>query len=652
MSNILFLDTETFSEVDIRKAGGAKYARDPSTEILMLTWALNDGPVHYEDLTAAPITYVVRSLIENHSVVKVAHNAPFDKDILEHCLGIKTLWSAWKCSQALAYSLGFTGSLGDIQDALGFAEDLAKIKEGKTLIRRFSMPQPKNHKVRRWTRENDPEGWQKFGDYAIRDTASMRDMWRMLEGYRSMSEFEWDVWRSTNEMNDRGIPIDPTLVDNAIDMVDQSKDILKGQMLSITGLENPCSNHQLTEWLTSRGLRMPNMQAATVDNMLKTMPDSTTKDVLRMKRTISQTAVTKWSSVKAMLCSDNTVKGQFQYRGASRTGRDASRGINLQNLRRPPKGDMDRLVDYIYKGDVALLDLVYGTPLEFLAGTVRGAITAPEGAMLVVSDLSSIESRVLGWLSGCVRMNNIFAEGKDTYKDFAVELFNTDYESVTKDQRTFSKPPVLGAGYMMGARGLAAYAESMGTIMTEDEAKHAVDTFRNVYHEIPALWTWIMQALEYVLTSGQSIQGYYMAIYLERDYLFILLPSGRPIAYYKPVWQMWLTPVGDRMSFTYMGVNRFKPQPTWERVAAHAGGVVENIIQAVARDILMHWVYKVNPYSSIVGRVHDEIIIVEQENTAKEMLDKVNHEISKGVVWAPGLLLAAEGFVAKHYTKD
>jgi len=397
---------------------------------------------------------------------------------------------------------------------------------------------------------------------------------------------------------------------------------------------------------------LPNLQAGTIDDALDSGALSPlVNSVLKKKRIIGQTAVTKWNSIQKMLCPDNTLKGMFTHMGASRTWRDASRGVNLQNLRHPPKGSMDELVQYLYYGDLGLLNMVMGEPLDFLARTVRGAITAPEGKMLVVSDLSSIESRGLGWLAGCTRMNNIFAAEKDTYIDFAMELFNCRYEDVTKAQRTFSKPPVLGAGYMMGGKGLAAYAASMGIDMTLEEAQNSVDLFRSIYPEIPALWGWLMDAVEYTLTTGYVSKGYGLTLYLHGDFLFITLPSGRNISYFKPIWQMWDTPIGPKMSFTYMGINRFKSKPTWERIAAHAGGVTENIIQAIARDILIEWVTRCRGLH-VVARIHDEFISVVDAGISEKVLTYVNKQAAVPIDWAPGLLLKAEGFISKHYTKD
>ena len=652
MKPILFFDLETFSEANLKQTGAEKYARDPSTEVLMITWATIHSPVGYIDLTDDSLTLELRSMLTDPKYLKCAANIPFDRAILKHVSGIEIPWEQCIDSHVLAYSLGFSGGLGAIGDQIGLGEDKTKIKEGRKLILKFCKPKPKNHHTTRWTRETAPEDWQKFKEYAIRDTESMRELWMKISPVASMSDFEWDAWRMTQEMNERGMPIDPMLVARAIDMVSKRKNVIKSQMIAITGLDNPNSTKQFCPWLELLyGVTLPNMQAATVDRAIGKLPDGVPKQLLQMKRTFSQTAVTKWNSIQKMTCEDNTIKGMFTFMGASRTGRYASRGINLQNLRRPPSGGMDNLIQMVYQGSNNFIEIMQGEPLDFLARTVRGAITAPKDRMLVVSDLSSIESRVLGWLAGCTRMNEIFSSGRDTYKDYATELFNVEYDQVTKKQRTFSKPPVLGAGYMMGGKGLKAYADSMGVSMTQDESQHAVNVFRTAYPEIPALWRWIMEALEYTLTTGKPCSGYQITFRKEGDYMFIDLPSGRSLAYYGAIWMVWDTPIGERMSFTYMGINRFKSSIPWERVAAHAGGVVENVIQAIARDIMVTWLMRLRELH-LVGTVHDEVIAVVDKEISGATLDFMNAQIAGySIPWAEGLLLDAEGFVGKHYDK-
>lgn len=645
---MLFFDTETFSELDVNKVGSAKYARHPSTRILMITWCYDTGAAHICEPEIEPIPDDLLMSLSNPRVKKCTANVGFDRDIIQEKLGIQMPLSSFVDLFALAYSLGFTGSLEKIGEQIGVSEDKAKLKEGKKLIHRFCKPQPSNHKVRLRTRETDPIDWERFRQYALRDTESLREQWNILTVHNSMSDKEWHYWRLTMEMNERGIPVDRDLVHTALKLVAERKRQIKNELIELTGLENPNSNQQLLPWLAQFGYNLPNMQAATVDKLIPNVKNELVKTVLIKKRALGQTAPTKWKAFDTMACDDNLVRGVITYRGAARTGRDASRGVNFQNLKRPPEGDMDDHVKVIQTNDLEFIKLIHGEPLDFLSKTVRAAVTAPEGYMLSVSDLSSIESRIIGWLTGCKRMMQVFAEGKDTYKDFAMELYNIPYDQVTKKQRTFAKPPVLGAGYMLSANGLVAYADNMGVTMTYDDASHAVNKFRNIYHEIPKFWGDIISAIERVIRSKNPEILYRMHIRYENDFLFIRLPSGRDIAYHRPMFSMWDTPIGVKPTFTYMGINRYTLK--WERVAAHAGGVTENLVQALARDVMMEWVDRL-PTLDIRLRVHDELVAVTPEPYAKQWVEHMNEVIRQPIGWAPGLLLNAEGGVSKHYGK-
>ena len=660
MKPILFFDTETFSEANLKQTGSAKYARDPSTELLMITWGFDTGPVYYHDVAnggALPFELVMA--LTDPAYLKCAANMTFDRAIMKFVAGIEIPWSQCIDSHVQAFAMSFSGGLGSMGEQMGLPDDKTKLKEGRKLLLRFCKLQPKSHNVSRWTKENSPEEWQQFSDYAIRDTEAMREQWMVLAPYDPVSDWWWEAWRMTQEMNERGMPVDPQLVDQAIEMAALRKNEIKAQMIKLTGLDNPNSVQQLLAWLDTQSLALPNLQAATIDNLIPKLQPSKAKEVLKMKRIIGQTAVTKWTSIKRMLCSDNTIKGMFIFMGASRTWRYASRGINLQNLRRPPKGGMDNLIKLVYYGDSNLINLIHGEPLDFLARTVRGAITAPKGSLLAVPDINSIESVLLGWLTGCKRMNNIFASGKDTYKDFATELFSVHYDDVNSDQRTFSKPPVLGAGYMMGAQGLQTYARDMGVDMTVKRSAEVVYLFRSIYPEVPIFWDWIKRAWDYVVSTGQPCTGYRLTLKMEHDFLRILLPSGRYISYFQPRVSEPRTiymPNGDEfeaMSPSYMGLDRrANSAASWERIWVHAGSYTENIIQAIALDVLVTWMMRLRDID-LVGTVHDEVIAVceDVDDNADLTLDYMTDKLREPIPWAPDLKLSAEGFVGKHYDK-
>ena len=297
--------------------------------------------------------------------------------------------------------------------------------------------------------------------------------------------------------------------------------------------------------------------------------------------------------------------------------------------------------------------------LDQISTTVRGAITAPPGSMLVVSDLSSIESRLAGALTGCLAINNIFAEGRDVYKDLATKIYHIQYEEVTKEQRTFAKPAALGAQYMLGGRGLVKYAEGYGVELSPDEAKYQIEVYREAYPDIPTCWYWLKDAIfDVVKGILPEVTGYGLRIAMGKEFMTIQLPSGRKLYYYEPkiIWgeAPWTDINGDTTQiekFSYMGKDAFSFQ--WRRITAHAGGVFENIIQAVARDVLAIWMTRADRDGfNLVGHCHDEIIGLEKEDNADQWLDYINHLATVPIDWAPGLLLTAEGYVAKRYRKD
>lgn len=655
--NKLWLDFETYSECDITKRGLYWHLEDPTTRPLIVTYAFDDGPVQIFEFESGGFPSDLGAALANPDVLLVAANTPFDRGILKYQLGIEVPWERCRDLFTLAYSMSFNGSLEAIGEQIGLSEDKAKIKDGKRLIRKFCMPQPANRKIKHWDKNNDPDDWQAFREYALQDVETMRTIWNLLEPYGSTNDNTWREYAYTQRMNERGVPVDMELVDRAIELSEIRKEEILKELAHVTGLDNPNSPTQMKNWLGRHGFDMPNMQAATLDRAIESAGDVFIKHVLSLYKAVGQTSIKKWHKVADMVSRDGTIKGMYTFIGASRTGRYASRGINIQNLKRPPKGNMDELVEYIRRGNLEAIKWVFGEPMDFLSKCIRGAITAPEGQKLVVSDLVSIESVLLGWLTNCRRISNIFAAGKDTYKDFATELFGVIYEAVTKDQRTFSKPAVLGCGYFMGAKGLKAYAEGMGIDMTLEDAKHAVKVFREAYPEIPEFWWWLRDTIEQVVRTGQPAEGYRLSFQIENgpvgQFLSITLPSGRKIWYHKPQLRPTIINKGtedefETVSFSYMGINRFKGVK-WERIDVHVGGVTENIVQSMARDIMLEWLLRLEAYP-VVGTTHDELIL--PDGNPEATLEIVNKTIQDPMPWAPDLKLNADGFITKHYTKD
>lgn len=634
------IDFETYSDANLKTVGVHRYAVDPSTEVLMLAYGRPGSVPKVWEPHLGPIPDDLKLIIEDDEVTLHAFNAAFEWEIFNFVLGIMLPIARFRCTMVLSYSLGFSGGLADVQNQIGMRPDKLKLKEGRALILRFCKPQPKNHKVPRWTWQNDPAGWAKFVEYCRQDVVAETELNLWLSRYTPMSEMEWEIWELDQKINHRGVPIDVDYAEGALDLHKQVKHRIKEGLKAETGLSNPLSSAQMKGWLAEHGVFMPNMQAATITQV-------NAREYQPILDDYSKAVATAPTKYKAFInCEVNgNVHGMFQFRGASRTGRWAGRRVQLQNLKR---GNIDAVTAAAIKDRHLECVTLAGDPMDLLAKGVRSTISAPKGTMLNVSDLSSIESRILGWLTGCARINEIFRTGHDTYKDLATLLFNVPYDQVTKEQRTFAKPPVLGAGYGLGAKGMKAYAKAMGVEMTSDEAEHAVYTFRDTYHEIPRFWTFIIDAIAALLTRGLETRTPLLRVHLSSDqqFLWITLPSGRRLAYYQPLWIMWDTPIGEKMSFTYMGQDRFTLQ--WCRIAAHHGLITENIVQAIARDVLAVWLLRADRADfRTVLHVHDELGCVE----ATDRVDELNDLIRQPIPWAPGLLLDAAGYVALRYKK-
>ena len=639
---MLHIDYETYSEVDITKVGAYRYATDPSTEILMLAYAETGKAPKLWQPHKEEMPLDLKLSLANPSVILSAFNANFEYLITKFVLRMDIPVERYRCTMVKAYALGFTGSLEEIQQQIGVRQDKRKLSTGKKLIHRFCKPQPKSHKVRRWNWQNDPEQWQKFCEYCLQDVVAETELDLWLDSYAPMSDTEWDLWHLDQKINETGVPIDEAYAKGALELQKEAKQKIKEILQEKTGLSNPLSNSQMRQWLAEHGIFMPDLRADT----LAQVDVGEYAPILSLYSRGVSTAATKYK--KFIECSvDSGAHGMFQFAGASRTRRWAGRLVQLQNLKR---GNLEpSAVEAIRQQRLDLLSL-QGEPMDLLAQGVRSTIAVPEGSdyCLNVSDLSSIESRVLGWISGCRRILALFEEGKDTYKDFATLLFGIPYDEVTKEQRTFSKPPVLGCGYFLGWRGLIAYAESMGVTMSEEEAESAVYTFRDGYPEVVWFWDFIICSVEKLLVHGQETHTRLLHFTLSKNkqFLFITLPSGRRLAYYMPLWIEWDTPVGRRPSFTYMGVDRFTMK--WERIAAHKGLITENIVQAIARDILAVWMLRADrAHFDIVLHVHDEIGCLE----TSDRIEELNSLIKQPIPWAPGLPLDSEGYVAKRYRK-
>jgi DNA polymerase len=656
MTDILHLDYETASEINIKTAGMHVYAAHRSTRILMLGWAFNDEPVQLWEphKQFMPPPRLIEGLMEPSVLVEAA-NAGFERLITYYKLGISIAYERMRCTLVRAYYLGFAGSLDMILEQIGLQR---KDPRGGQLINKFCSPAAKTHKADWYDWRNAPEDWQAFCEYCIRDVEVERALGHWLDQYPGIPPWDWEQWFIDQRINDRGVPVDSEFASAAINIWHKERNALTEQLKQMTGLPlvtpGPFKDHinqYLERPLTT--LRKDDIASRRLHDNLPPYVDGAL-DIWAQKEA---KAATKYAAVGNCVSEDGRARGMFQYKGASRTDRVGGRRLQLQNLKRPIANNseqIDQIVDAVKRMDIeGLKDVTKTGVSEALGSSVRHVICAPPGKVLTVADWSSIESVVVGWLTYCDGINTIFRSGKDSYKVFATEYYGIPYDQVTKDQRTFCKPPVLGCSYRLGWIGLIKYAEGMGVMMSEDEARRAVETFRRMYPEIVGLWYWLDDVLAYVTISGASVEGYHLRIERDAEFLRIVLPSGRALSYFKPLIIKTPAPWDPEKlidNFSYMGMDEKRK---WLRITAHAGGVTENIVQSIASDIL--WMGISRAYHAgldVILHVHDEPVVESFEEFAPAELELLKHLMTQPPSWAPDLWLGAAGFITKRYTKD
>ncbi|RKZ87508.1 MAG: hypothetical protein DRQ39_04110 [Gammaproteobacteria bacterium] len=641
VAQVLWLDFETFSECDLRSKGADIYCRDPLTEVLMLGWAIDNGPEQLWDLTKQEqIPHELRLALYDTSVTKRAFNAPFELGVFNQVLKIPQDINQWQDAAVMARALCFAGSLDTILGAIGLEN---KSADGKGLIKIFSIPQ-RPTKKNPYTRRNiftDPDLWADFCRYCRVDITVMRNLWAWCAQYEPVSEDEWRLWRLDYTINQRGVPIDLPLVDAALAAMARQKVSVRAAMEAITGPDK-ITPGPLKDWLG-----LDDFKKATKEKALETATGKR-KLMLTLSLQLAQlSSASKWTAMGLRTDkASGVLRETLMFSGAARTGRWAGRGLQIHNM----KWSSDT-----QESDIAEIMLGLDVSMDKISKAVRGAICAPPGKTLVVSDLSGIESRLAGWVCRCPRINALFAGGKDVYKDLATYLYSVPYEEVTKEQRGRAKPAALGCQYRLGGKGLQAYAEGFGVDMDLREAKHHVGTYRSLYPEVVKFWGWVDKSLKEVYRNrGLTIAGYSVAIYQQGEFMCIRIPSGRVLRYHRAHYENRYIPgykdMGKVPQFCFGGLENFH----WHRDQnAHSGGILENIIQAVARDVLAVWITRANAAGlTIIGHVHDEIICLEDDANAEQALLTLNRIAAQPIEWAPGLLLSAEGYKAKRYKKD
>ena len=650
---ILSCDLETYSDIDLSKCGVYKYVESPAFEILLFGVSVNGGDVVVYDLAQGEeIPAEILSALTDNSVPKWAFNAAFERVCLSKYLGLPSGEylnpQSWRCSMIWSAYMGLPLSLAGAGAVLGLPEQ--KLKEGKELIKYFCVPCTPTKANGFRTRnlpEHAPEKWAQFKAYNKRDVEvemSIQDKLRKFP----VPDFVWEEYTLDQQINDRGIALDMAVVDNAILFDENSRGKLSAKMQALTSLENPNSVQQMKQWLSENGLETDTLGKKAVSELLKTAPQPLA-GVLELRQQLAKSSVKKYQAMKNAVCSDGRAHGMFQFYGANRSGRWAGRLIQLQNLPQNHISDLEQARELVKSGNYTAMELLYDDIPDTLSQLIRTAFVPKSGMKFVVSDFSAIEARVLSWLAGEQWRLDVFKNGGDIYCASASQMFRVPVEKhgVNGHLRQKGKIAELALGYGGSVGALKAMgALEMG--LSEDELQPLVDMWRNSNPNIVQFWWAVDRCVKQTVKERIPTETHGIRFSYQSGMLFITLPSGRRLSYVKP--RIGENKFGGE-SVTYEGVGATKK---WERIESYGPKFVENIVQAVSRDILCYAMRTLRSYR-ICGHVHDELIIECPEDTK---VSEICEMMGRTPPWAEaaskavGLPLRADGYECDFYKKD
>ena len=646
MGRILGIDIETFSDVDLIKCGVYAYADSPAFEVLLFAYSFDGGETRVIDLAQGEVLpEEVAEAVFDGSVVKTAFNANFERTCLSKYFGRYLPPDSWHCSAVQAAMLALPRSLEDVGAVLGLDE--RKMKEGKELIRYFCVP-CKPTKANGGRRRNlpchAPEKWEVFKRYCRRDVDVEKAIRRKL-GKFPIPEREMDVYRLDQRINDRGVLVDMGLVRQAVRCERLHKEVVTGRAYELTGLENPNSVAQLKGWLGENGVEAESLSKKAVTEMIGES-DGEVEELLRLRLLMAKTSVKKYEAMERSVCSDGRVHGLLQFYGANRTGRWAGRLVQVQNLPQNHLPDLELARGLVREGRFEDVELFYGSTPEVLSELIRTAFVPEAGCRFVVADFSAIEARVLAWLAGETWRLEVFSSHGKIYEASAAAMFHVPVEEVAKGSplRQKGKIAELGLGY----GGAAGALISMGALdmgLSEEELPSLVAVWRRANPHITQFW-WDVDkaAVEAVVKRTRTRAGRITFEYMS-GILFVMLPSGRRLAYVKP--RMGVNKFG-REGLTYEGILENKK---WGRIETYGPKLVENIVQGTARDLLAEAMLRVEKEGyPIVMHCHDEIIAEVPEGIGS--VEGMCGVMAVCPDWAEGLPLRADGYKCSFYQKQ
>ncbi len=662
MKNIS-IDIETFSDINLAKCGVYKYAESPAFEILIFGYAVDGDEVQVVDLARGEtIPEDILDALTDEAVTKWAFNASFERICLSRYLsdlGISldpfhdhhTLSqncarflnpAGWKCSMIWSAYMGLPLSLEGVGAVLNLNNQ--KMKEGKELIHYFCVPCKETKTNGGRTRNlphHAPDKWTLFKSYNKRDVEVEMAIQERLKHY-PVPEQVWDEYHLDQEINDRGIAIDRTLVGQAVAMDARCRESLMDELKKKTGLENPYSVIQMIVWLEQHGMKTDSLGKKQVQELLKTAEEPL-RSVLLLRQKLAKSSVKKYQAMELTACNDSRARGMFQFYGANRTGRFAGRHIQLQNLPQNHLPDLSEARGLVRQGNYEALELLYDSIPDVLSQLIRTAFVPRQGMKFVVSDFSAIEARVISWLAGETWKSEAFAAGQDIYCTTASQMFGVPVvkHGINGHLRQKGKIAELACGYGGSVGALKAMgALDMG--LSEDELYPLVQSWRSANPHIVDFWWQVDAAVKTTVKKHVPMRAGCIRFLYQSGMLFIQLPSGRRLSYVKPR-------IGENRfggeSVTYEGVGATRK---WERLESYGPKFVENIVQGISRDILCYAMQTLR-CCAIVGHVHDELII---ECDRDVSVDAICEQMGRTPPWAEGLILRADGYECEFYQKD
>lgn len=657
----LSIDLETFSSVDIKKAGALRYVQSPDFEILLFSYSLDySEPVCIDFAQGDILPPWLADALVNPDYMKKAYNAMFEWACLSKYIGKQLPPEQWRCTMFKGLYAGYTAGLEATGRALGVSEDKRKLNTGKALIRYFCVPCKPTKANGCRTRNlphHDPQRWELFKEYNRQDVAAEMEIDEKLSAV-VIPDFVQKEWETDLKINARGVAVDMEMVNGALEIGADVKQSLTKEAINISGLTNPNSVSQLAAWIEAETEEeITDLRKDTVSKMLSREDNSPeVQRMLEIRRELGKTSTKKYDAIRTCVCDDGRVRGLLQFYGANRTGRWAGRLVQVQNLPRTYTEPLELARELVKGRKTNALRLIYGSVSDTLSQLIRTAFIAPPGRMLVDADFSAIEARVISWLAGEEWRLNVFRTHGKIYEASASQMFGVPLERIKKGNPEYAlrqkgKVAELALGYQ-GSSGALIQMGALDMGIPESELTDIVSRWREANKRIVDLWYKMDSAAVQVITQGGSggVNGVVLAheynYALNTDYMTITLPSGRKLYYISPQIgkNRW-----DRPSISYMGMDQSSKK--WKRIETYGGKLVENVVQAIARDCLALSIERLEKAGyEVIFHIHDEVVI--ESDTDKASLDDVVKIMSEPIPWAPGLPLGADGWTGEFFRKD